>query len=117
MTLETVYRGILRVTKSSLKWMFISWVILFFAFAPYRFWETRKVEALCAEIKPGLPVGEVRSLVEKYGLNTSWVLQEPHPKSDGTFVWLVPTTSSLGQDRCVIVRDKSVVISASVDLD
>ena len=117
MTPQAAGRGILGAIRSTAKWAFIFWVILFAAFLPYHFWETRQMEALCAEIKPGLPVGEVRRLVEKYGLNTSWVSKEPYPKSDGTFVWLVPTTSSIGQDRCVIIRDKSLVISTTVDLD
>jgi hypothetical protein len=90
---------------------------MFIAYFPYRLWETYKLKALCADIKPGLPVGEVRGLVEKYGLNTRWVSKEPYSRSDGTLVWMVPTTSSIGQDRCVIVRDKAVVLSATVDLD
>ena len=117
MTFQDAGRRVFRAIKWTAKWLFIAWVAMFIAFLPYRLWETRKLKALCAEIKPGLPVGEVPGLVEKYGLNTRWVSKEPYSRSDGTLVWMVPTTSSIGQDRCVIVRDKAVVLSATVDLN
>jgi len=117
MSYRDVFRRIFQAIKSTTKWLFIAWVFMFVGFLPYRLWEAHKLKALCAEIKSGLPVGEVRGLVEKHGLNTDWVAKEPYPKKDGTLVWLVPTTSSLGQDRCVIVRDKTVVVSVTLELD
>jgi hypothetical protein len=117
MTFQDAGRRIFRAIKWTAKWLFIAWVAMFIAFLPYRLWETYKLKAMCEDIKPGLPVSEVRDLVEKYGLNTRWVSKEPYSRSDGTLVWMVPTTSSIGQDRCVIVRDKAVVLSATVDLD
>ena len=62
MTFQDAGRRIFRAIKWTAKWLFIAWVAMFIAFLPYRLWETYKLKAMCEDIKPGLPVSEVRDL-------------------------------------------------------
>jgi hypothetical protein len=105
--------------RTLLRWIFrvIEWIAIFYGaclviYLPWAWWEFRQMNSLCSEIKPGMAMTALPSLLEKYGFDQRWLEKKGYPRRDGNWIMYIPTTTSFGDYGCHITHDNVKVVSA-----
>jgi hypothetical protein len=81
----------------------------------WTFWDMHRLKRMCGEIRPGMPVANIRRIVTKYGLER-FLLSDDGLYDDRTKNWdfFIPAPSTMGDMVCLIEHDRVKVISTKV---
>lgn len=88
---------------------------IFILFLGYNWWDMRRLQLFCDEVKVGTPMSEVMKIAVDYGVETHWfneagILDEITNERISYF----PATSTMGDVACEIRHDTVTVLSAQV---
>ena len=81
----------------------------------WTYWDMHRLRRMCAELKPGAPVADIRPTVTKYGLGR-FLINDDGLFDDRTQSWsiAIPAPSTMGDMACFIRHNRSVVLAAEI---
>jgi hypothetical protein len=91
--------------------VFITPVLLYIG---YFLWDMHRVQQICAQLRPGSPVADIRRIVSHYGLSQYLMDDGLYDKKTKTWDIFIPTGTTLGDLTCAIEHNRTVVVRTVV---
>lgn len=90
----------------------VAWFLIYLA---YYWWDMRRLQAFCDEVKVGTPVSSLITIADQHGVDKHWLQGKgviDESQNEGTFY--VPAASTIGEVACAIRHNRLTVISAQI---